>query len=274
MEKIIVSVDFSEASINAFRFALPIAEKMKATVILVHVVKISSTPFTYFSDKNLEQKQAIAQLAIDEMKKKYTGASSVAIESKVLVGNVFNEISNLAKYNDASLIIIGSHGTSGFEELWLGSTAFKIINYSSCPVLSIRQNFLPRKIKTIVLPIDYTPETRQKVPFIAEFAKTIGADVHVLDICEKGCLDKLSNIEHFKEQVIQYLISHDVQVISNSARGTNLTNMTIEYAQSVNSDLIAIMTEQNEKTKNIWLGPYAQQMVNHSPIPVLSIHPF
>jgi len=53
----------------------------------------------------------------------------------------------------------------------------------------------------------------------------------------------------------------------------NITEATIEYAKKIDANLISIMTEQETKTSNLWLGPYASQMVNHSPIPVLSIHP-
>ena len=53
----------------------------------------------------------------------------------------------------------------------------------------------------------------------------------------------------------------------------HITEATIEYANKVNANLISIMTEQETKTSNLWLGPYASQMVNHSPVPVLSIHP-
>ena len=51
-----------------------------------------------------------------------------------------------------------------------------------------------------------------------------------------------------------------------------ITDATIEYALKVDANLISIMTEQEKTTKNLWLGAYAQQMVNHSPIPVMSIH--
>jgi nucleotide-binding universal stress UspA family protein len=51
----------------------------------------------------------------------------------------------------------------------------------------------------------------------------------------------------------------------------NVTKTTIEYSGNVKADLIAIMTEQETTTANLFLGPYAQQMVNHSPIPILSV---
>ncbi|MFA5194156.1 MAG: universal stress protein, partial [Bacteroidales bacterium] len=53
----------------------------------------------------------------------------------------------------------------------------------------------------------------------------------------------------------------------------NITSATIKYAEQIDADLIIIMTEQEEELSNIWLGPYAQQMVNNSPIPVMSVHP-
>jgi nucleotide-binding universal stress UspA family protein len=47
----------------------------------------------------------------------------------------------------------------------------------------------------------------------------------------------------------------------------------IEMAKKLDANLISIMTEQETRTSNLWMGPFAHQTVNHSPIPVLSIHP-
>ena len=66
---------------------------------------------------------------------------------------------------------------------------------------------------------------------------------------------------------------NNVKFVINFVTADNTTNSTIEYSQKVNADLIAIMTEQEKTAANFWLGPYAQQMVNNSPIPVLSIQP-
>ena len=54
----------------------------------------------------------------------------------------------------------------------------------------------------------------------------------------------------------------------------NLTLETIDYAKKIKANLISIMTEQETSPFNLLIGPYAQQMVNNSPIPVLSINPF
>jgi hypothetical protein len=72
-------------------------------------------------------------------------------------------------------------------------------------------------------------------------------------------------MKHLEEENIKYQLE--------SILTDNVTSGTIEFAQGIDANMIAIMTEQEKTTKNLWLGPYAQQMVNHSPIPVLSIHP-
>jgi nucleotide-binding universal stress UspA family protein len=274
MRHILVPIDFSDHSVNALEFSVLLANYLNMDIRMVHVLKTLSTIFKVADNTTPKVDETSMLLLFDQLLEKYGPEVNSKIDYRIRRGKIYNEIANQAKYGDSGMIVIGTHGSSGFEELWLGSTAYKVINNSSCPVLSVRQSFKPRKIQKIVLPIDDTPETRQKVPFITELATRFDAEVHVLDICENNKLDLVSRIETYKAQVIEFFINHGVKIVQCSARGTNLTNMTIEYAQAVDAEIIAIMTEQNESTKNIWLGPYAQQMVNHSPIPVLSMHPY
>ncbi len=274
MRHILVPIDFSEHSVNALEYSVLLSNFLNMDIRMVHVLKALSTLFKVAENSQVKVDETSIQLLFEQLIEKYSPQISNKIDYRIRRGKIFNEIANQAKYGDPSMIVIGTHGSSGFEELWLGSTAYKVINNSSCPVLSVRQSFKPRKIQKIVLPIDDSPETRQKVPFIAELSKRFDAEVHVLDICEHSKLDLVPKISVYKNQVIEFLVNQSVRVVHSSARGNNLTNMTIEYAQAINAEVIAIMTEQNESTKNIWLGPYAQQMVNHSPIPVLSMHPY
>jgi nucleotide-binding universal stress UspA family protein len=73
--------------------------------------------------------------------------------------------------------------------------------------------------------------------------------------------------------VKKHLDEENVRYVIKSIEADNVTDSTINYALNINANMISIMTEQEISAKNLLLGPYAQQMVNHSPIPVLSIHP-
>ena len=70
----------------------------------------------------------------------------------------------------------------------------------------------------------------------------------------------------------KYLEEENVKFVAKSIDAENITNASINYAKTIDADIIVIMTEQEMTTSNLFLGAFAQQMVNHSPIPVLNIH--
>ncbi|MFO7863250.1 MAG: universal stress protein [Salinivirgaceae bacterium] len=275
MKHILVPVDFSEGSVNALEMAITYANQMNFSVRMIHVIKDS-----VFYQKNLNLSNLVEiknEKVIHNLKTlvaQYSQEVKNKIDYRIRSGKVYNEIANQAKYGEAELITIGTHGTSGFEELWLGNNAYKVVNNSPCPVMSVRNSYKRHKIERIVLPIDDTPETRQKIPYSAHIAKQFGAQLHLLQVSETKKESVLDRINEYCKQTASFLANNNLDFVVEKIIGNNLTDMTIDYAMRTDADLISIMTEQSESTKNIWLGPYAQQMVNHSPIPVLSIQPY
>jgi nucleotide-binding universal stress UspA family protein len=171
------------------------------------------------------------------------------------------------------LVVAGTHGVSGFEEFWIGSNAYRIVTYSPCPVITVRANYkFSDNIGKIVLPIDSTLETRQKIPFTAIWAKLFDSEVHILSLYSTTIKAVKSRVDNYSKQVVKFLEEENVKYHLASVDAENITKSTIQYANEVNADIIAIMTEQETTTANLFLGAYAQQMVNHSPVPVLSIH--
>jgi nucleotide-binding universal stress UspA family protein len=123
------------------------------------------------------------------------------------------------------------------------------------------------------MPIDSTVETRQKVPFTAYMAGIFKAEVHILSIYSSDAENIRSLVDGYSQQVMKHLEEENIRYKVVPMPCENLTDATIEYAHKIDANLISIMTEQEKTAKNIILGPYAQQMVNHSPFPVLCIHP-
>jgi len=130
-----------------------------------------------------------------------------------------------------------------------------------------------KKLEKIILPIDSSTDTRQKVPFACRMAKYFGAEIYIVGLYTTTLKAIRRKVDTYVEQVEKYLNENQVKHITNFLEADNTTTTTIEYAQKNNADLIVIMTEQEKTAANFWLGPYAQQMVNNSPIPVLSIQP-
>ena len=272
MSKIIVAIDFSDCSINAFLHALSIAQHCSNDILLVWVEKPSSEKDKFEKqggDPATEVKKQFEEL-ISKYQPELPGNK---ITYKLRKGTVYKEITNEAKENDAMVVIAGTHGASGFEEFWIGSNANKIVAASPCPVITIRAGInVQRPLTKIVLPIDKTVETRQKATFTGYLAKMHGAEVHILSLYTSSVKAIRQDVNIYSGQVELYYVQEGVKYKMVSMDCHNISDAMIEYAKKIEANLISIMTEQESTASNLWMGPYAHQTVNHSPIPVLSIH--
>lgn len=273
MQPILVAVDFSNTSLHAIEYALSLANKMKSDLTMVWVDKLTPLESLYPDTSNQnrnEAKKRFEEIILFNSKKL---AKGIKMDYRLRKGKVYHEVDNLAKSLDAELIITGAHGISGFEEFWIGSNAFKIVTYASCPIITVRHDFRVRnKIDRIILPIDGSAETVQKLKFVVRLAKIFKSDVHVVST-HSSRLKSIQRItEKYAQAAVAYLQSNEIQVIRDEIVSHDLTKAVIDYAINVKADLISIMTEQ-ETPANILLGAQAQQLINQSPIPVLSVHP-
>jgi len=273
MQPIIVAVDFSNTSIHALEYSIPLANKLKSDIIMVWVDKIASTEGIY-SDASTDNRTE-AKRRFDELIRQYKKEVSkdITLDYKLRKGKIYHELDGLARTIGAMLIVTGAHGISGFEEYWIGSNAVKIVTYSTCPVITVRHDFPANKnIDRIVVPIDSSSETLQKLPFIAKLAEAFSSEVHVIATHYSHLKSVQRIADNLADQAAKYLVRHNVNLVRDKIISNDITKMTIDYALSKSADLISIMTEQ-ETPANILLGPHAQQLVNQSPVPILSIHP-
>jgi nucleotide-binding universal stress UspA family protein len=247
------------------------AKKLNAEIHLLHVKKTRSFA-SIFSFKKEDNEVDDVDKSFEEMLSNVKSADISIITVTKSGSSVAKEIVKYAEAQDAYLIVMGTHGVSGFEEFWMGSNAYRVVSSADCPVLSMRGSNDVIGITKIVLPIDLSATTRQKVPFTLDLARHFNAEVHVVATCIDETDEFVMKLTSYSAQVARFLTDKGVKVVTEFLKGDNVTTMTIEYAKKVDADLIAIMTEQETSMLNAFLGAYAQQMVNHSPIPVLSMH--
>jgi nucleotide-binding universal stress UspA family protein len=250
---ILVPVDASPQSIVAFRTAVFFAQTYQSALTAVHIQETSDE---------------------DGLKAKLDPhANGLSYQYMHKNGTVFREILNAAEETNASLIIMGTHGVMGFQEFWMGSNAYKVVSSSKCPVLTMRENNAANSFKTLVVPIDSSFESRQKLPVAISLAKKFGSTLHVLGVSVDKDKETEYQIAAYARQVIHTLEDEGISYVHEKSLGGNITNLTIDYAKSVNADAIIIMTEQEPQIGSFFLGKFAQQMVNHSTIPVISVAP-
>ena len=112
-----------------------------------------------------------------------------------------------------------------------------------------------------------------KVPFTGLIAQMFDAEVHVLAVYSTKVNSVRSLVDGYAKMAVKYLVENKIKYDIDSVEVTNMVEDIIGYAKKVDANLISIMTEMEKAAKNIWMGSYAQQLVNCSPFPVLVIHP-
>jgi nucleotide-binding universal stress UspA family protein len=270
MSKIIVAVDFSDSSMNAFHHALSVAKTCESDLSMIWVMK-SASEKDKFDPKADPIKEVKAHF--EELIAKYSPElPKNQITYKIRSGKVYQEISDEARESEAMLIIAGAHGASVFVEFWIGSNANRIISLAPCPVITIRAGIdVERPLNRIVLPIDSTMETRQKAPFTGYLAKKHNATIHIVSMYTSGLRDVRMKVDRYAEQVAGYFEKEGVMYEIDSLKAENFADTMIGYAKKINANLISIMKDQESSASNLWMGPNTQQIVNRSPIPVLVI---
>jgi nucleotide-binding universal stress UspA family protein len=247
-----------------------LANKSKANLQMVWVDNTTSEEVV-FEDSSADDRTEKIGMLKDIQSKHKNSLKGGKLDYKVRKGKVYIEVAQQAKSIGADIVISGTHGVSGFEEFWIGSNAYRIVTHAPCPVVTIRQGFDVTDIERMVLPIDSSQETRQKIPVAVNIAEMFNSEIHILSLYSTPLKSVHKRVDNYALQVKQYLDEHKIKYVSEIKESDNITRSTLDYSESVDAGLIVIMTEQETTTANLFLGPYAQQMINHSTIPVLSV---
>ncbi|MBR4619471.1 MAG: universal stress protein [Salinivirgaceae bacterium] len=271
---ILVPVDFSPSSINAMEHAVLYANAIGCDIRMIHVKRRNADydPAINFNDYDEVLKSSVInnfKRIIAHFKSKMKGRIDYCVRD----GRVFTEVCNQAKYGDALMIISGTNGVSGFKERWEGSNAFRIVSHATCPVITIKYNFVPQSPRRIVVPIDNTARTRLKIPIVAKIAKCFDAEMMLIDIRNDNKLSTQKKMEDAMKAVTIYLDRHNVRYSKDNLRVKKKKTATavIDYALENDADLIAATSERLDNNWQLFSVSNPQKLVNHSPIPVITI---
>jgi nucleotide-binding universal stress UspA family protein len=274
MRKILVGMDFSQGAMNALDYSINLAENQETEIVLLWVEPSSGEPVNALGQKNEIRREAKLELEA-LIQDKNNLHPELKISYKLKKGKIYKEFSTLAANGNFDLALIGTHGISGFEEFWVGSNAYKIISYCPCPVISVRTDYSKKnKIKSIVLPIDDTLDTTKKVPMAVELAQHFQSKIYLLEIYQSDLVSLKRKADNYVTETKSYLEEKGVDYELIQCKSNNSSTAIVTYAEKLEADLMVIMTDQNKATSDIIMGRMAQQIINQSSIPVLSVKPF
>jgi nucleotide-binding universal stress UspA family protein len=258
---ILVPTDFTKVADCALGHAMVMAKNLNADITLLHVVGKQSE-----LDKAKEQLKAVAQKA--------SQPAGVNIDIMARVGNIFEDIGDVASELGAMLIIMGTHGLRGFQHI-TGSHALKVITHSTVPFIVVQEKEIKSGYDEIVLPLSFDKETKQKMKLTVELAKSFKSKIFIITPNEDdeflGNAVK-RNLAFARKYLQEHKVPYEVKVAEEKG---NFVKQIIKYAVSVEADLIAIVNSNETNFLPEFLGSSMEQHVltNEPHIPVLCVNP-
>ncbi|MCK6617790.1 MAG: universal stress protein [Cyclobacteriaceae bacterium] len=271
MKKILVPCDFSEQAVNAFRFAVDVADQAKGEVHLVHVIELPVMhdsvlmPVMSFEEALLKELREKAEKEFKKLKDKYGGKASVT--SLVIFGATSRMITDYITDNAIELVVMGTKGASGVKEVLIGSNAEKVVRRSPVPVIAIKKYVKASSIKNIVFPNTLDTEKQEdlvmKVKALQNFFK---AQIHIVWINTPTNFtpDRIT-FERLNAFAKRFMFKDfTVSVYNDPFEESGIIN----YANSVKADMIAMGTHGRKGLAHILSGSVAEDVVNHVDCPI------
>ncbi|WP_347925237.1 universal stress protein [Pontimicrobium sp. SW4] len=274
MKKIIVPIDFSKHSEYALKTAAKLAKKTNSELLVLHMLEMSDVILTK-SDSEQQQK-AVFFLKIVEQKfetflnKDYL--NDVNVTPIVKHYKVFSEVNDVAKEHNASLIVMGSHGTSGFTEFFVGSNTERVVRNSDIPVLVIKNEIKDVNFSSAIFATNFEEENIRPYLNATSMFEALGAKLLLLYV-------NLPN-EHFKssveieKKIAEFLLTADGNLdrLNDVAYQADYTveQGVMNYANKVGADIIAIPTHGRKGISHFFAGSIGEDIANHSPLPVIT----
>ena len=267
---ILCPVDFSDLSSYALRYAAKLARCRQTRIVAFHTTWWEAPPyFTPARVATLQKEFREAMGEAEQILRQFVGrvldADGVGVETRILEALPADGILRTAAENRASLIIMGTHGRSGWNRFTLGSVTERVLRESAVPVLTVRQA-MEQPIRRILCPVSDTPESRHALTLAAEYGACLDATVTALHVRESLAAAAIPDLCAWIPATERSRCS-----IREVVRQGNAAEEIIKLAAEEHSDLLVIGAPRRRFFEGMLLGTTTIRTVRHAPCPVLTV---
>lgn len=271
MKTIIVPIDFSEQSENALKVAASLARKYDSEILVLHMLELNEAMIS--SSEGFHPEQTVFLLKLAEKRiMKFLDKPYLKDVRKITPiikhFKVFGEVNDVADKHKADIIIMGSHGTDGLREIFVGSNAEKVVRNSNIPVLVIKDELEDFKVTDFVFACAFKEESLMAFKRAKEFADKLGAKLHLVYINTPG--DTFLSTHDAYEKIAQYLKKANTGQKVEVYNDYSVEKGVLNYSEKINADVIGIPTHGRKGLSHFFMGSIGEDIANHSKIPVIT----
>jgi nucleotide-binding universal stress UspA family protein len=271
MKQILVPTDFSQYAENALKIAAQIARKNNCEISLLHTLELPSQMSDAITGASGIPEVMLFIKKAHEVFHKIKESSyleGIPTTETILFGRASEGILSFSKKNKIDLIIMGSHGSSGIEEILVGSNTEKVVRLSDVPVLVIKKDVNEFKAKNFVFASDFSKEIKKPFKKMMEFAEIFDANLILVMICTPNSFKTtIVSEEIMNDFISDFDIKKYSMHIYNDA---NIEKGILNFSNRVNADLIGLCTHGRTGLAHFFTGSISEDLVNHASKPVLT----
>jgi len=274
MKKIIIPVDFSDHSEYALKTAAKLAKKHDAELLVLHMLEMSDIMLTTSEEFQSQKAAFFLQIAEQKLegflKKDYL--NDLKVTSIIKHFKVFSEVNDVALKNDADLIVMGSHGSSGIAEFFVGSNTERVVRNANIPVLVVKNNVSDVNFNVVAFACSFSEETIKPYLNAVKLFDKIDAKFYLVHVNLPN--DRFMSSLEIEQKAVNFFTKAE----------RNLTKMKDVYyvcdytveegvlncANKIGADLIIVPTHGRKGLAHFFEGSIGEDVANHSTLPVMT----
>jgi len=277
MKQILVPTDFSEQAENALQLATEMAKANDAELLVLHVVEIpGQQSFSTTGEPDyVDEMEAVFikkmiekgrdQLAELEGRSELQG---VNVKTNLKAGNAYHNISDIISDYQPDLIVMGTNGATGAEEILIGSNTEKVVRNAHCPVLSLKKQVKLAELDDILFASDMKDEGLDLVKRLQNIVQHSQAKIHLLRVNTPNNFEgSAQTMNRMKAYVEKNGLEAEQHIYNSNTEEEGI----MEFADSNDIDMIVMGTHGRKGLMHLFSGSIAEDVVNHSKLPVLTL---
>lgn len=276
MKTILVPTDFSKNATNALNYAVALAKKENAKIILLHVYYIlyisTEVPMDFYSAQVAAAEQA-ASKKLKSLCKKVQNIQKIKCEIINREGLTVDTILDTIKKKKPDMVIMGTKGASGIKEVFMGSNTASVIKKAKCPIIAVPERASFKGIKNITYASDYHSSDIVALKKIVELAKMFKSNITILHIFSGEFAHDLEedHLKKFKQKVKSKIAYTKIKYHLTYGRQSLITTLA-NYVKSESPDLLVMSTFSGNLFDKLFGTSDTKKMAFHTKIPLLAFH--
>ena len=281
MKNILVLTDFSIRAQYAAEFAMQLAMKLEANILLCHAMDIVengpiAAPVAWpiagqmelKQDSLIELKNIGASLTASILKESDPQAFKPAMSYINEFGKLSEVAQKVLREKSVDMIVMGAHRSSGLARFIFGSHTHDLLDNINCPVMLIPECLPYKKIRSMAYATDLTFSDLKVIDYLSSISIAFNAEILVSHISPYG----MSEIE--PDNVIQHPVCENLttdhpKVYYTSIKGSNVTKKLLEITASGNADLLVLVHKRYTFFESLFHSSVSKQLASNSKVPLL-----